>query len=246
LLVGFTWVHLNRPAKEGFTLLPVIRSKVAIVLDDWGYNLDAFEAAWVMDQPLTLAVLPSLPYSYHIALEGQVRGHEVILHMPMEPKASMQLEESTIMVGMSEKQIQENLKRSLSSLPLVRGVSNHMGSRASEDEAVMQTVLRILKVKKYYYLDSFTTPQSVAGRVGEQLNVPVLRRDVFLDNVLEEEAIQQRLDELRKIAKRKGRAIGIGHDKPLTLEMIRKNLPLFERDGIEMVKLSDLLTEESR
>jgi hypothetical protein len=232
------------PAARPAAPAPVPRSgppRVAIVLDDWGYNLNALAALREIAPPLTLAVLPGLPYSQRVARDGFADGNEIILHVPMEPKREGNTEARMLRAGMPEAELRALLRGWLDGLPHVSGVSNHQGSKASEDPQVMRAVLETVRSRGYFYLDSMTTQASVAGSVARELGLPFLRRDVFLDNVRTEEAVQERLDELRAAAKRNGLAVGIGHDEPLTLEMIRRNVDAFERDGIEFVRLSELL-----
>ncbi len=223
------------------TALSPAPPRVAIVLDDWGYNLDVFQMLDGIEKPVTLAILPHLPYSETIARGAAERGHEVILHMPMEPLGEAPLEKGTLMTAMRDDEIQSRLVSALESLPNAKGVSNHMGSKFSRDERAMESVLRALGSRGFFYLDSRTTPDSVSVSLAEEIPVRVLSRDIFLDNEPHEAQIQARLDDLRKLAREKGSAIAIGHDEPLTVEMIRRNLENFEEDGIQLVKLSELL-----
>lgn len=217
------------------------RTRIAIVLDDWGYNLDAFEMLKEVRVPLTLAVLPDLPYSARIAESAHREGHQIILHMPMEPKGVMPPEKSTIRTGMTDTEIRDRLAKALGSMPQAVGVSNHQGSKATADTRVMKTVLAALGEKHLFFLDSLTTGDSVAAGEARLLGMKVLKRDVFLDNERTDAAVQARLDELVRVAKTQGYAIGIGHDEPVTLEAIRRNLDRFAAEGIEVVPLSQLV-----
>ncbi len=241
------------PVRIPETRLPAVprtaapgRPRVAIVLDDWGYNLDAFPQLEGLRRPVTLSVLPDLAYSARIAEDGHRWGHEIILHMPMEPKGNVPLEKSTIRTAMTDAEIRDRLNHSIEGLPHLVGISNHQGSKATEDGRVMKTVLAVAKSRSLFFLDSVTTDRSSVPEAARSLGMPVLRRDVFLDNTKTEEAIQARFDELRRVAKTQGWAVGIGHDEPLTVEMIKKNIPQFEAEGIEIVRLSDLLKEREK
>jgi uncharacterized protein len=221
------------------TVIPPM-PQIAIVLDDWGYNLSAFEILKQIDAPLTLAVLPGLRFSRQIAEEAVRSGHEVILHMPMEPKSETGMEPNTLRVGMTAQDIEHRLERALSSIPQVRGVSNHMGSKASENRDLLQNLFKILKEKDLFYLDSVTTGQSLAGIVANSQSLPILRRDVFLDHDPNREAIAKRIRQLIEIAKERGFAIGIGHDEVSTLEVLREFIPVFKQEGVMLVGVSEL------
>ena len=221
------------------------RARMAIVLDDWGYNLDAFEHLKDVHAPLTLAILPNLPYSAQIAEGAYREGHEIILHMPMEPKGAVPLEKSTILAKMTDAEIRDRLLRAIDGVPHLVGVSNHQGSKATADARVMKAGLETLKTRSLFFLDSLTTGDSAAGAEAKGLGMTVLRRDVFLDNERTEPAILARLDELARLAKSQGSAIGIGHDEPVTVEVIRKNLDRYASEGIDIVPLSDLYRKKS-
>lgn len=221
------------------------KARIAIVLDDWGYNLEALPLAKEIDRPLTLAVLPLLPYSTRVATEGAAEGHEIILHMPMEAKNSSASEKATIFTGTPKDEVRRTVLACLEDLPNVDGVSNHQGSKATEDREIVHAVLETVRDKKLFFLDSLTTQNSVAGSVAAELSVPFLKRDVFLDNVRTEEAVQKQMDELKAVALKNESAIGIGHDETVTLEAIQKNIPQWEKEGIEVVRLSDLLKTET-
>ena len=251
-LLGYGIVHWSRPIPLGTYPLPELPlfqktlplpapARVAIVLDDWGYNLDAFHILDTIDEPVTLAILPYLPYSKTIARQAAKKGHEVILHVPMEPLGEAPLEKGTLLTAMRDDEIQDRLVSALESLPNEKGVSNHMGSKFSQDGRAMGSVLRTLGSRGLFYLDSRTTHDSVSSSLAEEIPVRVLSRDIFLDNEPGEAEIQARIDDLRRLAKEKGFAIAIGHDEPLTVEMIRRNLRDFEEDGIQLVRLSELL-----
>jgi len=219
--------------------------QVAIVLDDWGYNLDAYPVLEQIDFYITLAVLPHLPYTQKIAEESYFMGHEVILHMPMEPLGDVALEKKTLLTTMADDEVKNIVQDAIADIPYVSGVSNHMGSRFTQDERGMKTVLETVQEQGHFFLDSFTTHESVVGQIASQMTLTVIRRDVFLDNELNEEHIQGQIDRLLVLAKKRGYAIGIGHDKVVTLRTLEKNLNRFAEEGIELVKHSELLEKKS-
>ncbi len=111
----------------------------------------------------------------------------------------------------------------------------------------MRLVLGEIKKRRLFFLDSATTANSVAGEVCRDEGVPWIRRDVFLDVTAgkdEEETrrlIGERLHRLAEVARERGRAVGIGHDRALTLEVLRDTMPELEKEGIRFVRLSELL-----
>lgn len=215
--------------------------KVAIVLDDWGYNARALDLALGIREPLTLAVLPHLPYSDEVARRAHAAGHEIMLHMPMEPINPTPLEEGTILTSMKPAQIRGLLRSALEVVPYVKGVNNHMGSKVTQDPAVLSVVMSELKSRHLFFLNSMTTGSSVGRDVAGDIGITYAERDIFLDNERTEAAVLEQLNELKRLALRNGSAIGIGHDEPVTLRAIRKVLPQWKTEGIQVIKLSELI-----
>lgn len=216
--------------------------KVAIVLDDWGYNRNNLEILRLIEYPLTLAVLPNLAYSKEISQEAHGLNKEIILHLPMEPQASekVRLEEDTIMTQMPRDKILAILDKDLENLSYAVGVSNHMGSKLTQDEKAIKIIFEEFKEKRLFFLDSMTS-KSVCKRVAENLGVRFVGRSVFLDNNLNEDYIDKQMRLLVKKAKIKGSAVGIGHDRKITLETLKKLMPELEKEeGVQFVFVSEL------
>jgi hypothetical protein len=210
---------------------------VAIVLDDWGYNLKAYDWLEKIREPLTLAILPHLPYTHMIADHAHAIGHEIILHMPMEPDRDIPLEANTLLVGMSRDEIQDILNKAIDDVPHRVGFSNHMGSQLTADEYSMRAVIEVASQRNLLFLDS-VTGHTVARPIVENYRMPYIARDIFLDNEYTEAYIRGQMNELIQLALANGHAIAIGHDHPETLKTIHDMLPELRERGIELVKLS--------
>lgn len=217
-------------------------AKVAIVIDDFGYNKNNLEALFAINKPVTLSILPDLRYSRQIAGLARSRGYEAILHLPLEAKAKEVKEEAdTIRSGMSEKEITERLDKEILSVPGSSGVSNHMGSKSTEDKELMSVIFRQLKKRGLYFFDSLTSEKSVCREAARTVGIRYARRDMFLDNVGDVDSVEKQLLGLRKLAFKRGRAIAICHDRKNTMAALAKAMPGMERDGIEFVSLSEMV-----
>ncbi|MCX5707008.1 MAG: divergent polysaccharide deacetylase family protein [Candidatus Omnitrophica bacterium] len=214
--------------------------KIAIVIDDWGYNLNNLGYLKEIRYPLTLAVLPNLHYSRKISQEGSLLGFEIILHLPMEPLENLRLEKNTITASMEKAKISMIIKQDLENMVNVRGVSNHMGSKVTRDERVMSIVFKELKKKNLYFLDSFVTPASVCAGLAKDSHLPFAERDIFLDNKEERSYIIRQLNKLKVKAKINGYAIGIGHDRKNTLSVLKEAMSQMEKEGYKFVFVSEL------
>jgi len=221
----------------------VIKGKLAIVLDDWGYNRDVFIESLDLPDTITYAILPYLAFSQYIAEKLSEKQMEFILHQPMEPHnlSSDKLERNTILVSMSEAEIRAILKDNFNSLEHLKGMNNHMGSKVTEDTKVTRIILNEVKNNGLYFLDSFVTNKSVCLKIAALDNVPCLKRDVFIDNQADLEVIKKQLLKARDIAEEKGYAIAIGHAKHNTIVALKEIMPQFAKQGIKFVRLSELV-----
>ncbi len=217
-------------------------AKVAIVMDDFGYNMNDFDTLFSINEPITLSVLPDLKYSGAIAEYARGRGYEVILHLPLEPhRKDVKEETDTIRSGMSEQEIIARLAKEIESVPGLSGVSNHMGSKSTEDKELMTVILKYLKKRRLYFFDSLTSEKSVCREVARSMSLRYARRNVFLDNTDKTEYIERELAALEKTALKRGSMIAICHDRKNTIMALAKAMPRMAKDGIKFVTLSDMV-----
>lgn len=223
---------------------PVVKGRIAIVIDDWGYHLDNLATAGGIKQRLTCAILPGLKNSREAAQSLHKSGHEVILHLPMEPKGKLKLEKDTIALNMGQEEMRRILDRDLTEIVFAKGVSNHMGSRLTEDIKQCKVILLEVKKRKLYFLDSFVTAKSVCGRLAKKIGVRFAKRDVFLDNRDEPEYIKAQVSSLKNLAQVRGVAVGIGHDRKNTLLVLKEMLPQLAKEGYQFVFVSEIARVE--
>ena len=215
--------------------------QIAIIIDDLGYNLQLGKRAIELDASLTLALLPYGPNSIELAELGHKSGKEIMLHAPMSAHHKDYLDEGGLTEDMDEGTFKDILGKSIDRMPYVKGVNNHMGSILTELDEPMSWLMDELKARRLFFIDSRTTPNSVASDAAQNARIPHLSRDVFLDNERNERLIKKQLVELVKIAERTGSAIGIGHPYPETIDALEDALPILKQYGIEVVPVSRLL-----
>lgn len=216
--------------------------RVAIVIDDFGYNMNNIERLLAIKRAVTFSVLPNLPYSKRIAELASSKGYEVILHLPLESlDKAAPAEIGTIKTGMSEKDILALLDKDIASVPGLKGVSNHQGSKATEDRHCMSIVLSDLKRKGLYFFDSLVTDKSVCHEAAAEALVPYAKRDIFLDNENNPEYIEKQVLALRKAAFRNGHVIAVCHDRRNTITVLSKMMPELAEEGIRFVYLSEMV-----
>ena len=178
--------------------------KVSIVMDDLGSNRKTAEMVLNLNAPITLSILPHEKYSAWIAEEGHRLGHDIIAHVPMEAVTPQNLGKGALKKGMSSKDIARTLAGNIGSIPHLSGVSSHMGSAFTKDERAMRAVITELKEHRLFFLDSFTTAESIGYKMAKAEGLTALRRDVFLDNKDDLHEIELQWKRLLKIARKKG------------------------------------------
>lgn len=219
-------------------------AKVAIVIDDFGQDLEIAKKFLELPISITFSVIPYLRHSREVA--ELVHGHhrQVILHLPMEPRGYPKVNpgKGALLLSMSGDALQQSLLAALDTSPYFAGLNNHMGSRFTENAAVLKTVMEEAQKRRLYFVDSFTSPRSVAASVAQELQIPFKRRDVFLDNKLSENAIRAQLKQTMRKAKIQGSALAIGHPHEATLRALRQELDAFEQEKIAVVPAGELMS----
>ena len=220
-----------------------VKGKIGLIIDDFGYRNDEISDGFLhLDVNLTCAVIPGHAYSSSFGEKAVSRGHEVIVHMPMENVGENRGEEKFVLrVDMKPDAVKNRVYDALDQIPEAIGMNNHQGSQATADPGVMNSVAAVLKERNKFFIDSRTTPETVAESIMNNWKVPSARRNVFLDNDHDEEKITRQLLSLVEIAERDGSAIGIGHVKQNTLNVLRKQIPELKRKGFKFEFVSNML-----
>jgi polysaccharide deacetylase 2 family uncharacterized protein YibQ len=220
-----------------------VRPKVAIVIDDLGGENQMSQEILHWNVPLTLSILPFTPHSKALAQQAYQRGKEVILHLPMEPHGYPKTKpgEGVLLQEMEEEKLLRQLSMDLEAVPNIKGVSNHMGSRLMEDAGKVRIIMKELKRRGLFFLDSRTTPQTMGLQIAESIGVRATERSLFLDHSQDPEEIKRQLEKLAQLSLETGKAIGIGHPHPSTLKSLKEMIPRMKEKGIEIVPLSSVL-----
>jgi len=228
--------------EEAITISP----SIAIVIDDLGYEINVAEKMMNLDFPVSLSILPFLQYSEYIAEEGYKMNKEIMLHIPMEAKnSSANPGPGAIKSNMSEEDIRQTVRNCFDSLPHISGMNNHMGSKITENEEIMQYILGEMKAidSELFFVDSKTTQNSVACKIAREMEINSMERTVFLDNEDDMEYIKGQMEELKKMAYKKGKVIAIGHDRINTYYVLKRVVPEIIREGIKIVPVSVLFRD---
>jgi len=197
---------------------PDARGRLAILLDDAGQKLDVVPDAAALPREVGFAILPFLPKSAESAEVLYGAGHEIWLHLPMEPEnyPANNPGPGAILMSMSTNELRAAVHAAIDNIPHAVGVNNHMGSKV-------------------------TTIRTVAEDAAVGLGVPVNRRHVFLDNERDRAAIRRQLEEAVRRCRLEGEIIAIGHVDPITIEVLAEELPGISKRGADLVRPSALV-----
>jgi len=222
------------------------RPRVAIIIDDLGNDLLIARELADIDASLTFAIMPFRPFSQQVAELAALFHRDVLLHLPMQSESGEEFGATDVLqVAATRDDVRQQLDAALAAVPHAVGVNNHMGSRFTRDRTHMQWVLERLREQNLFFIDSLTTPHSVACSVAASIAVPCAARDLFLDDTDEEAAVRTQLDALLKLAHTRGDAIAIGHARPNTLAALRTGVPGFAAAGVDVVSVSAIVTDQS-
>lgn len=234
------------PRREDRAGAGAFRPKVAIIVDDIGMSKVPVDKLIELPAPVTLAVLPGLPYSKYAAEAANKKGWDVMLHLPMEPMESSgymgsDAGEDALLVGLPKEAVLAKLNKNISSVPYIKGVNNHMGSKFMENQELVELVLEEIERRGLFFVDSQTSAGSVGYKTALNLGMKTGKRDVFLDNTKDPEYVKSQIEKLIERARKNGYAIGICHPYPGTVQVLAEVMPeIGER--VEVVPVSSVLT----
>lgn len=216
---------------------------VAVVIDDMGISPRRTEEMLSIKAPISSSFLTYGKNLKEFCKEAEEAGHEVIMHTPMEPKVQADLAPDTLKISMSDEEIEKAFLEMLGKFDgeNIKGINNHMGSLFTESAQKLDAVMKILKAKNMYFLDSKTSKYSQGENVAEMEGVPYVARDVFLDNENDYEKIRTQLSKLERIAQKNGFAVAIGHPKTQTFAALRDWVQTLDGKNIKLVHLSDIV-----
>jgi polysaccharide deacetylase 2 family uncharacterized protein YibQ len=221
--------------------------RVAIIIDDLGYDLEAGYMAIDLPGPIACAILPETPRARQLAERANLRGKEVLLHLPLQSQSNnLPSEPGRIDIDMSRDVFARAFASSFRSVPHAIGVNSHRGSLLTRHPGHMRWLMQEIKSQgTLFFVDSYTTERSIALQTARESGVPAVRRDVFLDPDRQPATVEREFARLKALARQRGMAVGIGHPYPATLELLLEELPKLQDDGIQLVSISRYISLNS-
>jgi polysaccharide deacetylase 2 family uncharacterized protein YibQ len=226
------------PKPTPFEKLP----RVALIIDDLGYDKKMAQKFLELEINLTISILPHSPFQNKIARLASSKGLEIMLHLPMEPVEYPEVNPGpgTLLSSMSPDELINQLEENLNTLPSVKGVNNHMGSKLTAESAQMYQIFSVLKHRGLFFVDSRTTSDSICKPSARLFQVPFAERDIFIDHFQKPDFIRKQIKELIRIAKLNGEAIGILHPHSTTYRILQEMMPDLQNQ-VQLVPASKIV-----
>ena len=224
------------------------RSQVALIIDDLGNGMRGTDEIFNLPVKLTVAVMPFLSTTEADAIRAHKRGDDVLLHLPMEPRHGKPqwLGPGAVLATMSDEQIRERVEAALDNVPYAVGINNHMGSKVTSDKRIMSIVLSVCQERGLFFVDSKTSYHSVVGEISEEMGLPRIENQVFLDDTHTANYVLNQMRRVRDKAIHSHYCITIGHvgiQGKETAAGIRSGIAEM-KDTVEFIGISDLVKQE--
>jgi len=216
--------------------------KLAVIIDDIGENPKTALEFATLNFPVTLSILPGLDNTAECARIAKKNNKEIMLHCPMEPlNGKMNPGEGVLKASMGDDEILKTLRKNIDSVKGVKGINNHMGSKFTTNIRGLNIVMKELKARKLFFVDSRTNSDSRAYEIARKAGVKAGRNDLFIDTKREIPLISKKLSDAAEIAAKKGNAIVIGHPDIETLAALKIKIPKLRKKGLEIVFAFELV-----
>jgi len=221
------------------------RPMIALIFDDLGVDKSRTRRIIALSGPLTLSFLAYSTGLEDLSKQGHDAGHEIFLHVPMEPSSShVDPGPNVLLTNQPRPELLTIFRWNLDRMDGYVGINNHMGSQFTENFEGMSIIMGELKVRGLAFLDSLTSSHSVGRRAAAAAGVPFITRNVFIDHDEAPEKIKQRLRDVERLAEQQGHAIAIGHPREATLKAVKPWLIGITKRGFQLVPASTLIRRE--
>lgn len=224
-------------------------ARVAIVIGGLGLSQTGTQAAIAKLPPeVTLAFAP---YGNSLGRWMQAArrdGRELFMQLPLEPFDYPRVDpgRNTLTVDADKAANAERLHWALARTTNYAGVMNYMGARFTAERDAMRPLMEELGRRGLAYLDDGSSARSAAPELAAEARAPFAASDATIDGKPERGAILAKLDELERIARAKGTALGTGSAFGATIDTVAEWAQEARKRGIEIVPVSALAADPGR
>ena len=235
---------VSRPSKPSRSKTTASMPLVAILIDDMGYNLPINNQFLKLEAPLSFSFLPTAPHTPMLAKKAKDLGKDVLIHLPLEPvNSAIDPGPGVLRLSMDFDSMLQTLRKDLDAVPGAIGVNNHMGSKFTTSKKGMELILTEIKRRGLFFVDSKTTPDSVAYVTARSMGIPAAERAVFLDHDTQKESIRREIKKMVKLSMENGCVLAIGHPTPNTWKVLYEELPRV-RKRVKIVPVHKILVTQ--
>jgi hypothetical protein len=224
------------------------RPRVAVVIGDLGLSAQATQRAIdVLPGSITFAFAPLAARLQFWIDRARAAGHEVLLQVPMEPQdyPASDPGPQALLTTLSANENLARLEAVLSRATGYAGTTNYMGSKFTASADDIRPILGSLKSRGLLFLDSRASPRSVAAQLARELDMPYAVNSRYIDNDATPTAIDTRLQELERVARSSGWAVGMGYPYPATIDRVAAWAKEAESRGIALAPVSAVTRRQS-
>jgi len=236
--VSFLSMPLSAVAAD---LSQSVSKQLVLILDDLGNNLRLGREAVALPGPISYAILPHTPHAKTLAEAVHRSGRTVMLHLPMANQSGRKLGPGALLSEQPRETLQDVMRKAIAAVPYVEGFNNHMGSKLTRESEPMSWVMEEARRQQLFFVDSYTTVESVALKTARAHQIPSIRRHVFLDHSRDPKEIAYQFRRAMRLADKQGVVVMIGHPYPETLQYLSEVLPTLRQQGAELVELRQQL-----
>lgn len=239
-------VYLHKQESSSAEIQP---QRLAIIIDDMGNAMAGTDEILNMPVKLTVAVMPFMRSTEQDAKRAHEKGHDVIVHLPMEPKQGNPtwLGPGAILSKMTDEEVRRKVEEAVDNVPYAIGINNHMGSKITEDERIMGVILEVCRERGLFFVDSKTNYWSVVSKLCDKKGLPNLQNHIFLDDVHTTRHVTGQLRKVQEHLDRQGKCVTIGHvgaKGDITASAIKQAIPGFQSRGVQFIGISELVREQ--
>jgi polysaccharide deacetylase 2 family uncharacterized protein YibQ len=179
-------------------------------------------------------------------LRAHESGKEVLLHLPLQATPNDKMYDPLgLNLDMSRREFGDTFAAALTSVPFAIGVSSHRGSLLTRHPGHMQWLMDEIQARdNLFFVDSFTTHESIALQIARETGIDARKRDVFLDPDQDPETVVREFERMKRLAQKRGSIVVIGHPYAATLDLLERELPNLAAEGYELVTISALMHSE--
>src|SRR5471030_3022997 len=167
------------------------KAYLTLIIDDLGQNLPRDRRVLALPGPVTPSIMPDTLHAAEFAREAHAAGKIIMLHMPMDPATGPFAWHPDLPLD----ELKTRLAAAFKAVPFTSGINNHEGSRMTAEPLAMAWLMGELQRRNKFFVDSRTSPKTVAAAQAQKIGLPSVSRDVFLDNERTEAAITAQLEE---------------------------------------------------